>query len=591
MSSLSLSLLAPDTAQRFLFPTTTIARPPLAVFLQMLASQIPDHKRVLNFLNPDSVIEREAERPMETGDEQGVSLSEHDMVVRLERMRVQEALTARDVAVTRLAEACTSVREKTDALKHLNAEKEMLEKRLEIFSRASGQLLESSKPGVPAEARKLAQYIDTLGDQLVSLKYSAQGTEEGIENSHQGVSQNLETAVSRVLKAIRQETATLDVLKDVSNATCSNAHTTLNAPPSTPREDLPECPWTPLEGERTAVLPTANTAEKIEARYSVLASLPLPSGVPDEVLTPFIIPAPYTLHDFIGTTAGLLRTQVGNYRVFQDATTTWCPEREEHGYYLTPLYKCSTNPRVNTAHRWTIVDFATKLDRPTGRLASNRRDSLSRHICVECFFNKDGNWYYAGVYMSFRLEDLCTQEWECLSTETSQALIKETLAGRKNTSPQNVYETGQLYSVGALKIACIGLQCIGFNDALYRGLVEHAAHCTQTGKWRATAYGPPSSAGTSPSNNPGLGLGGAHSPWNANADYAAATAVGLHSSPGGIGGGGSAPGSPVVPLGSPGQHFGRSGLVPVPHVPVIRELSLGDHDGSAAPGGQTRGMA
>lgn len=69
--------------------------------------------------------------------------------------------------------------------------------------------------------------------------------------------------------------------------------------------------------------------------------------------------------------------------------------------------------------------------------------------------------------------------------QTTQALIKETLAARKNTSPQNVYETGQLYAVGALKVACIGLQCIGFNNVLYEAILEHATQCTQSGKWRS----------------------------------------------------------------------------------------------------------
>ena len=48
-----------------------------------------------------------------------------------------------------------------------------------------------------------------------------------------------------------------------------------------------------------------NTAEKIEARYAILASLPLPSGIPEDSLTPILIPAPYTLHDFVGTTSGV----------------------------------------------------------------------------------------------------------------------------------------------------------------------------------------------------------------------------------------------------------------------------------------------
>ncbi|KAJ7835268.1 hypothetical protein B0H14DRAFT_3871179 [Mycena olivaceomarginata] len=119
-----------------------------------------------------------------------------------------------------------------------------------------------------------------------------------------------------------------------------------------------------------------------------------------------------------------------------------------------PLFKCSTNPRVVTVHCWTAVDVVERMNKPT-----------------ECFYNKDGNWYYAGVYKAFRLEDLMTKEWEALSAErlfrlctpsplhmlsshmlpipasasvypvqTTQAFIKDTLTGRKNTSPQNIYE-------------------------------------------------------------------------------------------------------------------------------------------------------
>ena len=107
------------------------------------------------------------------------------------------------------------------------------------------------------------------------------------------------------------------------------------------------------------------------------------------------------------------------------------------------------------------------------------------------------------MYKAVRLEDLTTKEFEQLSTEastyhdslrsnvnqhcqqTTQALIKETLAGRKNVSPQTVYETTQLYLAGALRIACVGLQCIGFNDLLYRTILEQATKCVQTGRWRS----------------------------------------------------------------------------------------------------------
>ena len=87
------------------------------------------------------------------------------------------------------------------------------------------------------------------------------------------------------------------------------------------------------------------------------------------------------------------------------------------------------------------------------------------------------------VVMIFSLFTVECQPAHC--RQTTQTLIKETLAGRKNVSPQTVYETTQLYLAGALKIACVGLQCVGFNDLLYRTILEQATKCVQTGRWRS----------------------------------------------------------------------------------------------------------
>lgn len=69
--------------------------------------------------------------------------------------------------------------------------------------------------------------------------------------------------------------------------------------------------------------------------------------------------------------------------------------------------------------------------------------------------------------------------------QTSAMLVKETLAARQNTSPTVHYEVSQLYSAGALKIACVGLQCVGFNSGLYHTIVEQAAKCRQSGRWKS----------------------------------------------------------------------------------------------------------
>ncbi|KAG1799380.1 uncharacterized protein HD556DRAFT_1458136 [Suillus plorans] len=347
----------------------------------------------------------------------------------MERMRVAEVIAARDTVVERLEDAYISVRQKSATIDRLQRELDDLR-----------------RPSTPA------------------------------------------TSVAR-----DDDSSTQPPVQDIA--------TSFDIPQPAPREGDGNCqntsaqvlPWqVPLSRESdvqniTEPLLLGDGPEKlILARQAFLATLPLPADIPDDALNPIVIPQPYTLHEFLGNTSGV-SALLSNYRVLGQLTTYWCPEREEHGYLLTPVFKCSTNPRVTTAHRWTVADVIGTMDRPT-----------------ECFYNKDGKWYYAGVYKAFRMDDLTTEEWEALSIETTQTLIKETLAGRKNLSPQNLYETGQLYAVGALRVACIGLQCVGFSSAMYRAVLEQAA----LGKWRGIGWSVPTTISSSDTTIEGDGISG-----------------------------------------------------------------------------------
>ncbi|KAF8993975.1 hypothetical protein BDQ17DRAFT_1367555 [Cyathus striatus] len=98
---------------------------------------------------------------------------------------------------------------------------------------------------------------------------------------------------------------------------------------------------------------------------------------------------------------------------------------------------------------------------------------------TDCFYNHVDAWYYAGSYRMFRMEDLTTAEWASLPIETQQSISKDTISGRKNVSPQNIYEVSQLYRCGALKAACIGLQCVGFRQDVYKSLLDQSATYTK----------------------------------------------------------------------------------------------------------------
>lgn len=47
------------------------------------------------------------------------------------------------------------------------------------------------------------------------------------------------------------------------------------------------------------------TSSRDNERYAVLSELPIPPDMPSDVLAPIIIPAPFTIHDFLGTITGV----------------------------------------------------------------------------------------------------------------------------------------------------------------------------------------------------------------------------------------------------------------------------------------------
>ncbi|KAF8638783.1 hypothetical protein AX17_001842 [Amanita inopinata Kibby_2008] len=343
-----------------------------------------------------------------------------------ERTRAAEALQARDVAVLRLSEAYTLLRRKGD----------------QSEPTASGDSL-----NVLSVIQKDVNY---MGAAIKMLREETQTTKDSVSiTAKSDLEPRNEFISGKANIKIAASVVGLDVKSDA-------------------------------EVESRIIYATKGSdepSEMMHARHAVLATIPVPPDAPEDTLKPIVIPPPFTFSEFINSLTGVsvkhlmhfyvelvqhLRSFLPNYRVLHGLTTVWCPEREEHGYFYAPRFKCNTNPRVATAHRWSQADVVSPMSKPT-----------------ECFFNKDGAWYYAGIYKVFAMDDLTVKEWADLSPETTQAIIKETLSGRKNTSPQNVYETGQLYAAGALKVACVGLQCVGFNQVMYKGILEHASRFAQ----------------------------------------------------------------------------------------------------------------
>ncbi|KAI6009573.1 hypothetical protein F5J12DRAFT_782077 [Pisolithus orientalis] len=206
-----------------------------------------------------------------------------------------------------------------------------------------------------------------------------------------------------------------------------------------------------------------SAAKAIAARHSILAALPLPSNILIVELQPIVLLHPYLLGDSFRNTMDVHPIFLSNPFSNQNLQTRELPRldtshdvlvpRSGNGYFLTPVLKCATNLRVVNAHRWSPVDVLGHIREAT-----------------ECSYHKDGKWYYACTYKAFRMDDLTTQEVGfALDRGTgynSRAVIKETFAGREDVPPQNTHETGQVYATGTLRVSCVGLQYIGFNDAV-----------------------------------------------------------------------------------------------------------------------------
>ncbi|KAJ3782603.1 hypothetical protein GGU10DRAFT_407786 [Lentinula aff. detonsa] len=379
-----------------------------------------------------------------------------------EQEKVKDAFKARDAAIQRLSDAYISIEQKLEIIKRLEKQSNVL--------KSSEKSLQKHGPSLEAD----------------KLNHETAGFE--------GLVDDLRKEIEVLKDAPPQYTSDSATMESLQLNPPALSAMSLAAVCDMPQKTILEIEDTDLNLTIVRTSASREDAEDIiNARNRLLAALPLPEEAPDDALKPIAIPTSYVnLYEFLASVPGAvsnLQTEapkvqlqhflssLSNYRVLHQLTTSWCPQREEHGYYLTPVFKCTTNPRVATAHRWAATDVISKICKPTGALFL-RSEDVQLNYCIECFYSRDGVFYYAGVYKAFRLDDLTVKEWEALSNETTQAIVKETIEGRKNTSPQNTYEVNQLYAAGALKVAVIALQCVGFNHSMYRLLLEHASKCT-----------------------------------------------------------------------------------------------------------------
>ncbi|KAJ8508184.1 hypothetical protein ONZ45_g9531 [Pleurotus djamor] len=211
----------------------------------------------------------------------------------------------------------------------------------------------------------------------------------------------------------------------------------------------------------TALPKTDNAAERIRARNAILAALPLPLNSPPDDLQPIMIPAPFTLQEFINSGS--------------------------NGYHLFTLVTLL----IFNAASPTTVNYTSS--RPLGAMNKKNTDTFSppSSSVVQIL-----GWSQptAGTPLTFYTR--------CPSRQTTSAIVKDTILARRNSSPQNVYEVAQLYACGALKVACVGLQCVGFNTTVFHALVDHANKYAQAALSAKRVPSAPCSRTSTPLHSP-----------------------------------------------------------------------------------------
>ncbi|KAI6009571.1 hypothetical protein F5J12DRAFT_891682 [Pisolithus orientalis] len=179
-----------------------------------------------------------------------------------------------------------------------------------------------------------------------------------------------------------------------------------------------------------SLLPLDDSAEKtIAARHSILALPPLPSNIPADELQPNVLPHSYSLGDFLRNTTGVrvicltdlpvkISKYLCGYPTFLSNPLSSQNLQTKELPHLDTSHDCATDSRVVNAHRWSAADVLGHMREPTEVLLSQRREVLEL-LSTE-------------VQEMIRNFSLFT--W---MSQTTQAIIKETLARRKNVSPQN----------------------------------------------------------------------------------------------------------------------------------------------------------
>lgn len=86
------------------------------------------------------------------------------------------------------------------------------------------------------------------------------------------------------------------------------------------------------------------------------------------------------------------------------------------------------------------------------------------------------------------MRDVTPAEWMAFPAERKNAIIAETLRERRAVAPQLQMDVRQMYELGALRVACVALQCTGYNETVCDTVYKHVDRCRKLGQWKTVPF-------------------------------------------------------------------------------------------------------
>ncbi|EIW55791.1 uncharacterized protein TRAVEDRAFT_129632 [Trametes versicolor FP-101664 SS1] len=95
-------------------------------------------------------------------------------------------------------------------------------------------------------------------------------------------------------------------------------------------------------------------------------------------------------------------------------------------------------------------------------------DGESQHVFVGA-----ARWFfYCGEYRIRRVDDLTLEEWNMLPLPTKVVYAEHTLTKKLASENVTIQHVLERYEIGDLRLPCVQLECIGFDMAFYKAIVD-----------------------------------------------------------------------------------------------------------------------